>query len=860
MKKTHFKTNVLIKDIIGKGLINDDNLAVVELVKNSFDAKASNVNITFLNLGIKNEDDQDDRVSKLIIKDNGLGMDDEDIENKWLNIAYSEKKDKSDVTSHVFAGDKGVGRFSCDRLGMHLNLYSKKRDSPIFHVEINWPDFETGNIDTTIQSIDIVINEIDENTLKTRGHDIGVQGTILEMNSLRANWTKQKIRNLKIQYLSKLINPNQNYVKNDIKLMLKVSDYPEYSGLIKNHVFKNLEFRTTSIESYTSYKEKTNDLYVTTILKHKGEEVLKIVEKNNRFRDLKQVKIVVYYLNTYAKARFYKESGERTKDYGSIFLFLNGFRVSPYGEAENDWLGLELRKAQGQQRFFSSRDIIGRIEVTDLEGIFRPVSSREGLINNYTFSLLVDKDALIEGYDDEDAKKEYGLFYQTITALEKYVVNGLKWDSAVSKNYADEFEEALIKSQHPLEEIYAEAENEKDQRCLEALQSILRIRKGEIISIKINNELVLKLLESEEEKSRKFIKSLDRFGAKIEHSTADAIDKIKLIIKDKEEEISRQKAKLSIEEKKRKEAEEKAAQEEKKRQQAEEKAQKAEAKSKEEELKRKEAELREREAKLRAEEAKITAEKEKAAREKAEAEAEAKKLELEVEKKKNKYLSYKRSTIDDDTAGLIHHISLLNDIPDLVNILIKSINVGNVDKKIIYEELIKIKKRAEKVLTVSKLITGADFKKQIDKQKIDIPKYIEEYIENYYEFNDPQALTLRCVNNGGSFYKQVSPLELSIILDNLVSNAKKWKAQNILFEIEKKSDNKIQVLVTDDGLGLSLNLMDNPEQIFELGVTETNGAGIGMFYVRSLLNGMGGEINFNGNNSKLKGASFLIKI
>ena len=46
----HFKTNVLLKDIIGQGLINNDNLAVIELVKNSLDANATAVKVTFKNL------------------------------------------------------------------------------------------------------------------------------------------------------------------------------------------------------------------------------------------------------------------------------------------------------------------------------------------------------------------------------------------------------------------------------------------------------------------------------------------------------------------------------------------------------------------------------------------------------------------------------------------------------------------------------------------------------------------------------------------------------------------------------------------------------------------------------------------
>ena len=98
MEQLHFKTNVQIKSIIGKDLINDDNIAILELVKNSFDADAKRVEISFLNL--KDNDDSEvesysHKTSRIILTDDGVGMDIVDIREKWLNIAYSEKKTKS---------------------------------------------------------------------------------------------------------------------------------------------------------------------------------------------------------------------------------------------------------------------------------------------------------------------------------------------------------------------------------------------------------------------------------------------------------------------------------------------------------------------------------------------------------------------------------------------------------------------------------------------------------------------------------------------------------------------------------------------------------------------------------------------
>jgi HSP90 family molecular chaperone len=98
MSKVHFRTNALLKSIIGKDLITDDNIAVLELVKNSFDAGSKKVDIVFNNI-LKNDDSEKLKEptktsSRLIIKDEGIGMDEYDITEKWLNIAYSDKKEK----------------------------------------------------------------------------------------------------------------------------------------------------------------------------------------------------------------------------------------------------------------------------------------------------------------------------------------------------------------------------------------------------------------------------------------------------------------------------------------------------------------------------------------------------------------------------------------------------------------------------------------------------------------------------------------------------------------------------------------------------------------------------------------------
>ena len=129
MDKLQFKVSSALKDLVGRDLIRNENIAIFELVKNSYDAFATKVEITF-------------EPGRIIIADNGKGMTLDDLKNKWLFLAYSAKKDGSedseedekqqsyrDQINRHYAGAKGVGRFSCDRLGSNLILKTKSAKS-----------------------------------------------------------------------------------------------------------------------------------------------------------------------------------------------------------------------------------------------------------------------------------------------------------------------------------------------------------------------------------------------------------------------------------------------------------------------------------------------------------------------------------------------------------------------------------------------------------------------------------------------------------------------------------------------------------------------------------------------------------
>lgn len=412
-EKLHFKVSTGLKNIIGKELINDKFIAIFELVKNSYDAGARNVTIKFENIYSVD--------SVIYIIDDGKGMSKQEIIDKWLFVAYSEKKNSTYRDNIKFrrnyAGAKGVGRFSCDRLGETVELLSKTdKDVRVNSVKINWNEFE-GTGTEEFQNIGVLYNELESDIIEE-------QGTIIKICGLREKWNREELLQLK-KSLTQLVNPeaNENYdmfniildvdeeKKNDQILRKKgnVFDKDIVNGKIINHVFDVLNIKTTKITATISEDGKK----ITTTLNDRGIQLFEIEEKNKY--SIKNIKGTIYSLNRAAKINFTKMMGIESVNYGSVFIYKNGFRVYPYGEPEKDFMNIDRRKAQGYNRYLGSRDICGRIDIFgDNKGFVETSSRNNGFISSY------------ETAEFEDFFYEY-----LLKPLEKYVVNIIHWGEEV---------------------------------------------------------------------------------------------------------------------------------------------------------------------------------------------------------------------------------------------------------------------------------------------------------------------------------------------------------------------------------------------------------------------------------------------
>ncbi|WP_444647750.1 sensor histidine kinase [Flavobacterium columnare] len=503
-----FKISAALKNIIGRDLINDDLIAVFELVKNSYDAHASKVDIIFEKNG--------DSLSKIIIKDNGKGMNYEDLINKWLFVAYSAKIEGTEENNYdyrdkikvkrAYAGAKGIGRFSCDRLGTNLYLETIK-DEENSKVEVlitDWEKFEE-NLNDEFVNISVLHETLEKST-----HDNFQNGTILEITNLRNEWDRDKLLKLKSD-LAKLINPNTKNSEDSFKINLIVESEKEndekviskgqkkkssiesiykdiINGEIENLIFETLDLKTTKIVSEVSNKEKN---VITTTLVEGGKLVYKLIEEN-KLDNLENVNFTIYYLNQSAKSTFTRRMGIAPVEYGHIFIYKNGLRIYPYGERGEDPLKMDNRKAQGTARYIGTRESIGYIDIFGENKVLTETSSRgDGLIKTSAYNEL------------------YNWFYTTLRRLERYIIDVSDW----GKDLSDD--DYINLDEH--------------SRVLALQELVTKLSKSKnIISIEYGEDL-LNLLESKQENSAKSV--LSDIKNKINNDNFDKIEILKGIEK-----------------------------------------------------------------------------------------------------------------------------------------------------------------------------------------------------------------------------------------------------------------------------------------------------------------------------------------
>lgn len=776
----HFKISSFIKDIIGRDLVTNEFAAVFELVKNSLDARATKVDIVF-----------DGNNGNIAIIDDGTGMSVDDIRDKWLFVAYSDKVDGQPGTyrdkirsAAQFAGSKGIGRFSCDTLGKKLELYTRVKGSlTVSKLEIDWTDFEQ-NSTQEFQTIDVKLSDV---LSFPAIPDVNIpvnHGTVLLIKETRQHWDDENIKRLRSE-LAKLIDPfgttehaivSTRVVNVVGQLDLKLSS--NLNGPIGNNISDILKQKTSRIDV------KIENGKILSSLFDRGKKIYSI-EEASPYDELVGCSITgeIYFLNRSAKQNFSLRMGLRPVDFGSVFLFLNKFRISPIGDEFDDTLGLNRRKQQGQARYLGTRDILGRVDVLAPPKMFREVSSRNsGLVEDARSRALFD------------AIRKHMIF-----RLERYVVE-VNW-----KDKPDQFRDTptgLVTDK--------------------ARERILSIIGG--------------LARSKDIKILYYDKDIVRFSEDSDQITDNTLNAMSELAKSRgDTSLFKQidNARRRIEELK----------------QSRDEAQKA-AKQAQEERQRADAII----ARLEQQAAFLGSS-------------------LDVDVDRIQLLMHEaiiqvghlRAAITNAAGDVKELIKNVDDITEYVNGSEKyqdDMEVGDalvsihINAESILSSLANATLSGDKLKTV--LSFAPNIKVNLDTGQIrgDLLQFLSEYFEVRLT-NIPDMPTAIFENSGLTLERKFSPVEMAIVVDNLLDNAHKAKAKNVWFKTKKKSATAVIIQVTDDGLGIDVERVD-PSKIFERGYTSSShGTGLGLYNVRKIIQNMGGEINLVGDGER---ADFEISI
>jgi len=376
-----FSIDAGIIDRLGKELVARHETAVSELVKNSYDADAKKVKLTFI--------DSSEIGGIIVINDDGVGMTKEQLVNGFMRLASSDKIHFpfSPIYNRKRAGKKGIGRFAAQRLGKQLTITTQTEDSEqALEITINWNDFKND------QDLMFIDNKIEYKNRMPKKRS----GTRLVIRDLRDKWTEAQIKRV-YRYASEILQPfplAKVKLKTEdpgFKLICKRKE-GDFSEIIANDNTMFFEHALAEIKGNVDDEGFMRISINSQKLNYKIKDVL--LNENQPFKYLRNINLRAYYfIYSISEMSQQVESfvREKAKEQGGIRLYRNGFRVLPYGEKANDWLELD---ASVRRRTIlpthANTNFFGFIEIDGQDDKFEELSSREGLLENDAFKELTD--------------------------------------------------------------------------------------------------------------------------------------------------------------------------------------------------------------------------------------------------------------------------------------------------------------------------------------------------------------------------------------------------------------------------------------------------------------------------------------
>jgi signal transduction histidine kinase len=420
--------------MLGEQLIKNERIALIELIKNSYDADSPWVKVIFKNFG---NDFKIKTKSKIIIEDAGHGMNVETIEKHWLNPATPEKKRRKKIKDttpkgRFIQGDKGIGRFAILKLGRAIRIITRNKMDDNEHIikydfsmydddflsekKNNQKNDEYEEKDIFIDDLVVSLRSRTPKIIKKQSVSLGIgkykrepYGTRIEISDLKGSWSTNKVKMVyrDISRLESIFEDTNGDLKKKPKnstftvLIYKDNELQKFRERYLEKLKFLLENRAVICVEDGYYNEdkqefqfiidgtlqvlKLKDPKLTALNVYKAQFGVRGKVLENRGTDCGSFKFGFYLFDFSKQApmkfQLDKEDKIIIRDH-RIYLYRDGIRVYPYGEPDDDWLGIDIHRGTvGAAQFLSNEQVVGYVNITQRHNPkLKDKTNREGLI------------------------------------------------------------------------------------------------------------------------------------------------------------------------------------------------------------------------------------------------------------------------------------------------------------------------------------------------------------------------------------------------------------------------------------------------------------------------------------------------
>lgn len=432
-EKLGFKAHARLLTMLGEQLIKNDRVALVELVKNAYDADATRVLVDFR--GFTDDFTPGVRAS-IVITDNGIGMTEELVRTAWMNPATPSKKlvkinEPKTTLGRILQGEKGIGRFATFKLGSEVTLVTRASGRPhetTLVVDISVLDEGSGidesvTMDLYLEDLPAILDVAEPLVFDGAGTIDSAHGTQLTIGRIRSHWNRRLVEGafVDLDRLQPLMwaDTAEARLKSDFEVIFLRDGVDleygkqrteEFEAALERAVLKVRDGRFDPNDRSFAFVLNGRNVSLSIddaevrALKPFKDRFLKNGDKDLPLDTLPEPECGPFTFEFYIfdrasdapTANFLDADQRKLITDHRIYLYRDGIRVYPYGDPDDDWLEIDVdRGIESAGRTLSNDQTVGYIEITQAGNPqLRDKTSREGLID--AGAAIADFKALIK--------------------------------------------------------------------------------------------------------------------------------------------------------------------------------------------------------------------------------------------------------------------------------------------------------------------------------------------------------------------------------------------------------------------------------------------------------------------------------